>query len=76
MNKRLVKRHKRQVARARQRVKLSEPDVRTPEQLAAARAASRAVSSLRNDPHANYFTPSGNHAGRAEDSPAKVDTGS
>jgi hypothetical protein len=76
MNKRLVKRHKRQVARAKQRVKLSEPDVRTPEQVAAARETSRAVSSLRNDPHQNYFTPSVNHAGRAEDSPAKVDTGS
>ena len=76
MNKRLVKRHKRQVARAKQRVKLSEPDVRTPEQLAAARETSRAVSSLRNDRHQNYFTPPVNHAGRAQDSPAKVDTGS
>jgi hypothetical protein len=76
MNKRLVKRHKRQVARAKKPVKLSEPDVRTPEQLAAAREASRAVSSVRDDPHANYFTPSANHAGRAEDTPAKVDTGS
>jgi hypothetical protein len=54
---------------------LSEPDVRTPEQLAAAREASRAVSS-RDDPHANYFTPSANHARRAEDSTSKVDTGS
>lgn len=76
MNKRLVKRHKRQVARAKERVRVSEPDVRTPQQLAAAREASRAVSRLRNNPHANYFTPSVNHAGRAEDSPAKVDTGS
>jgi hypothetical protein len=76
MNKRLAKRHKRQVARAKQRVKLSEPDVRTPEQLAVARETSRAVSRLRTDPHQNYFTPSVNHAGHAEDSPAKVDTGS
>jgi hypothetical protein len=76
MNKRLVKRYKRQVARAKQRVKLSEPDVRTPEQLAAAREASRAVSSVRDDPHANYFTPAANHARRAEDSTSKVDTGS
>ena len=76
MNKRLAKRHQRQVARAKQRVKLSEPDVRTPEQLAAAREASRAVSSLRNNPHANYFTPSVNHAGRAEGTPPKVDKGS
>jgi len=41
MDKRLEKRHKRQVARAREHVKLSEPDVRTPEQIKAAREASR-----------------------------------
>ena len=76
MNRKLLKRHKRQVARAKERVKVSEPDVRTPEQRAAAREASRAVSRLRNEPHANYFTPSINRAGRAEDSPAKVGTGS
>jgi hypothetical protein len=42
MDKRLAKRHKRQVDRERQRVKLSEPDVRTPEQIKAAREANRA----------------------------------
>ena len=42
MDKRLEKRHKRQVARAKKKVKLSEPDVRTPEQIEAAREASRA----------------------------------
>ena len=41
MDKRLEKRHKRQVARAKNKVKLSEPDVRTPEQIEAARQASR-----------------------------------
>ncbi len=41
MDKRLMKRHKRQVSRARERVRVSEPDVRTPEQLRAAREASR-----------------------------------
>jgi hypothetical protein len=41
MDKRLAKRHKRQVSRARERIKLSEPDVRTPEQIQAAREASR-----------------------------------
>jgi hypothetical protein len=41
MNKRIEKRHKRQVLRAKQRVKLSEPDVRTPEEIKAAREASR-----------------------------------
>jgi len=42
MDKRLAKRHKRQVARAKEHVKLSEPDVRTPEQIEAAREAARA----------------------------------
>ena len=41
MDKRLAKRHKRQVARAKENVKTSEPDVRTHEQIAAAREASR-----------------------------------
>ena len=41
MDKRLAKRHKRQVARAKERVRLSEPDLRTPEQIEAAREASR-----------------------------------
>ncbi len=76
MNKRLAKRHKRQVARAKERVKLSEPDVRTPEQLAAAREASRAVSGLRRAPYAYYSAPSSNLAGPSADSPANVDTGS
>jgi len=42
MDKRLAKRHKRQVSRAKEHVKLSEPDLRTPEQIKAAREASRA----------------------------------
>jgi hypothetical protein len=41
MDKRLAKRHKRQVARAREHVRTSEPDVRTHEQIEAARALSR-----------------------------------
>ena len=41
MNKRLEKRHKRQVSRARARVKIQEPDLRTPEEILAAREASR-----------------------------------
>jgi hypothetical protein len=76
MNKRLEKRHKRQVTRARERVKLSEPDVRTPEQLAAAREASRAVTVVRRDPHANYSKPSSSHAGPAADEAPKGDAGS
>jgi hypothetical protein len=41
MNKKLVKRHKRQVSRAKERVRLSEPDLRTAAQIKAAREASR-----------------------------------
>ena len=41
MDKRLEKRHKRQVARAKQHARVSEPDVRTPEEIKAAREASR-----------------------------------
>jgi len=70
MDKRLLKRHKRQVARAKEHVKLSEPDVRTPEQVAAAREASRAVTVLRKDPHANYSTPAATHAGAKADETA------
>ena len=52
MDKRLAKRHKRQVERAKQHMKLSEPDVRTPEQIKAAREASRAPASRGNVPNA------------------------
>jgi len=72
MNKRLLKRHKRQVARAKARVKLSEPDLRTPEQLAAAREASRALTSRRTDARALHFTPPPHHAGLAVTSAAKA----
>jgi hypothetical protein len=49
MDKRLAKRHKRQVARAKMNVKTSEPDVRTPEQIKADREASRPdASSMTN----------------------------
>jgi len=54
MNKRIQKRHDRQVARAKQRVRLSEPDLRTPEQVRAAREASRPSAGRRNDPHPHY----------------------
>jgi hypothetical protein len=49
MDKRLAKRHKRQVARARANVKTSEPDLRTPEQIEADREASRAAGDLRTN---------------------------
>src|ERR1700686_4917198 len=50
MDKRLAKRHKRQVERAKEKVKVSEPDVRTPEQIEAAREASRPDLSRGNSP--------------------------
>ena len=49
MNKRLEKRHKRQVSRARARVKVQEPDLRTPEEIRAAREASRPDAARESD---------------------------
>ena len=73
MDKRLQKRHKRQVARAKERVKLSEPDVRTPEQIRAAREASQAASSGRSDAHMQFSSrPSRTHAAPIGNSSAKV----
>ena len=69
MNKRLTKRHKRQVSRAKARVRLSEPDLRTPEQIRAAREASRAVAGHHNGPQQHYATPAvRNQPGPAADS--------
>jgi hypothetical protein len=50
MDKRLAKRHKRQVSRDKGKVRLSEPDLRTEEQIAAARDASRHQSARGNQP--------------------------
>jgi hypothetical protein len=58
MSKALLKRHKRQVARAKNKVRLSEPDVRTPEQLKAAREASQPAGGWRGGPPALYAKPS------------------
>jgi len=58
MDKRLAKRHKRQVTRERERVKLSEPDLRTPEQIKAAREASRATRGSSGDSSARNSMPS------------------
>ncbi len=74
MDKRLQKRHKRQVARAKMRVKLSEPDVRTPEEIKAAKEASRPAQGWGSGPNSQYARPSfHNRAGSAAHSPAKVD---
>jgi hypothetical protein len=58
MDKRILKRHKRQVSRARERVRLSEPDLRTAEQVTAAREVSRSVASRHSIPPAFYATAS------------------
>ena len=50
MDKRIDKRHKRQVSRAKKKVKLSQPDVRTAEQIEAAREASGLHSGHGNKP--------------------------
>lgn len=72
MNKRLLKRHKRQVSRAKERVRLSEPDVRTPEQVRAARAESQPAGGWRNGSKPLYTTTSiRNQTGAAVDSKAK-----
>lgn len=57
MDKRLQKRHKRQVSRARERGKVSAPDVRTPEERLAAREASGSIRAPRKDPGPNYAIP-------------------
>jgi hypothetical protein len=58
MDKRLAKRHKRQVTRARERVTLSEPDLRTPEQIKAAREASRPTGGRSDGPSMLHSTQS------------------
>ncbi|MBI2689844.1 MAG: hypothetical protein HYX27_26355 [Acidobacteria bacterium] len=46
MDKRLAKRHKRQVARAQTKAKVSEPDVRSHEEIVAAREASQSNAGI------------------------------
>ena len=56
MDKRLQKRHQRHVDRARNKVRISEPDVRTPEEIKAAQEASRpAVARVSGGP--GYTAP-------------------
>ncbi len=74
MDKRLAKRHKRQVARAKMNVKTSEPDLRTPEQIKADREASRPdTSSLTTRSSAGAASrPTHNNAGTSTGSAAKT----
>lgn len=64
MDKRLAKRHKRQVARAKEKAKVSEPDVRTAEEVAAAKAISR--PDLRRESHPWPTLPSDKEGAEAE----------
>jgi hypothetical protein len=74
MDKRLAKRHKREVSRKKQHVKLSEPDVRTPEQIKAAREASRATMARGTDAGVrNTALSSGNRQAPGTGSAAKTD---
>jgi hypothetical protein len=74
MDKRLLKRHKRQVLRAKEHAKTSEPDLRTPEQISAAREAARSATGQRNDPRAHVATsPVRNRVAGTAHSPAKAD---
>ncbi len=74
MSKRLLKRHKRQVSRAKLQMKVSEPDLRTPDEIQAAREASRPAGGWPNSRHGQSSTPaSRNSAGRSVDSTAKSD---
>jgi hypothetical protein len=73
MDKRLTKRHERQVARAKGRVRLSEPDLRTPEQIRAAREAGRPADAQSKGPNVHSSVPSfRNRAAPATGSAAKT----
>ena len=75
MNKRLLKRHQRQVKRAKERVRVSEPDLRTPEQVSAAKEISRSVAGQHHVPRAAYAKPSlQDQAKPAAESTPKADT--
>jgi hypothetical protein len=73
MDKRLAKRHKRQVARAREHVKLSEPDLRTPEEIKAARDASRANRGASSESNVRNSTPAFRSNVQGTGSAAKTD---
>jgi hypothetical protein len=74
LNKRLLKRHKRQVARAKEHVKMSEPDLRTPEEITAAREAGRSAGGRRQGSETQSAVQAPRrHAGAAAHSPAKAD---
>ena len=66
MDKRLAKRHKRQVSRAKARGGVTEPDLRTPEQVQADREVSRPVAGRGNlDATGSSSLSRGNRPGTA-----------
>jgi hypothetical protein len=74
MSKRLEKLHKRKVARAKAKVRTSEPDLRTPEQVKAAREASRAPGTARpGSPSVFAAASNRQHTGGGARTPAKAD---
>jgi hypothetical protein len=73
MKNRLAKRHKRQVSRAKEKVKVSEPDVRTFEELQAARDASRAPADPRSGTNVPLGARSSQQHSNTARSPAKAD---
>ncbi len=74
MDKRLEKRHKRKVARAKEGVGPSAPDVRTPEQVQAAKEAGRPAGGHGTLGNASSSAPSYRNARRpASGSSAKTD---
>ena len=69
-----MKRHKRQVSRAKEKIKLSEPDVRTPDQIKAAREASRAANAQSKGLNTQTSVPSfRNRVASGTGSAAKTD---
>jgi len=75
MDKRLAKRHKRQVARALANVKVSEPDVRTQEEIEAARQASMANSGISSPGKVSAPAGPTRKAGAGTGSAARTDAG-
>jgi len=73
MNKRLQKRHQRQVSRAKDHVRLSVPDLRTPEEVRLAREASRPTDGRGPQPYLRSSMPVRNRAISPSDSAAKAD---
>lgn len=75
MDKRLAKKHKRQVARAQAKVKTSEPDVRTPEEIAAAREASQVNASISTTGKVTAPGGPARRSGTGTSSAARTDNG-